>query len=327
MKNALITFLLLMISVVSSHSGEKKIFVIDSYDESYDWSSKLVNAVKAVTGDKAELKIVYMDSKRNHSEEDKKKAALAIKKQIDAWNPDVIIAADDNSSKYVIVPYYKNTSVPVVFCGINWDAIEYGFPCPNVTGMLEISLVDQCVAGLARFTKGRRIGHIGADNETARKEGKYIAKTLGIEIKEAYPATFAEFKKQFTEMQKKVDILLIHNFAGMDGFNPEEARRFILENTVVPTGAMLEFMAPYVLMTYARSPEEHGAWAASTALDIISGKSIEDINVVKNKNSKVIVNIDIAEKTGRVFPIDLLKVASVIRAGKELKTSLSASGK
>lgn len=327
MRNAFITVSLFLIAAVSPNAGEKKIFVINSYDESYEWGSKLVNAVKVVAGDKAELKIVYMDSKRNHREEDKKKAALTIKKEIDAWAPDVIIAADDNASKYVIVPYYKNTSVPVVFCGINWDAIEYGFPCPNVTGMLEVSLVDQCVAGLARFTKGRRIGHIGADNETARKEGKYIAKTLGIEIKEAYPATFAEFKKQFTEMQKKVDILLIHNFAGMDDFKHEEARAFMLENTVIPTGAMLEFMAPYVLMTYARSPEEHGAWAASAALEIIDGKNIEDIKVVKNKNSKVLVNLDIAEKNGYVFPMDLLKVAAVMKAGKELKTSLSAPGK
>lgn len=327
MRNAFITVSLFLIAAVSLHAAEKKIFIIDSYDESYEWSSKLVNAAKSVAEGKATLKTAYMDSKRNHSEEDKKKAALAIKKQIDAWSPDVIIAADDNASKYVIVPYYKNTSVPVVFCGINWDAIEYGFPCPNVTGMLEVSLVDQCVAGLARFTKGRRIGHIGADNETARKEGKYIAKTLGMEIKEAYPATFAEFKKQFTEMQKKVDILLIHNFAGMDDFKHEEARRFMLENTVIPTGGMLEFMAPYVLMTYARSPEEHGAWAASAALEIIEGKSIEDIKVVKNKNSKVIINLDIAEKNGYVFQMDLLKVASVMKAGKELKTSLSESEK
>jgi hypothetical protein len=32
------------------------------------------------------------------------------------------------------VPFFKNASLPFVFCGINWDSTEYGLPCENVTG-------------------------------------------------------------------------------------------------------------------------------------------------------------------------------------------------
>ena len=44
------------------------------------------------------------------------------KAEIDAFKPDVVIAADDNASKYLIEPYFKDAALPFVFCGVNWDA-------------------------------------------------------------------------------------------------------------------------------------------------------------------------------------------------------------
>ena len=69
--------------------------------------------------------IFRMDTKRNTDEEFKKTAALKAKAEIEASKPDVVIAADDNASKYLIQPYFKDASLPFVFCGVNWD--EKGF--------------------------------------------------------------------------------------------------------------------------------------------------------------------------------------------------------
>lgn len=173
-------------------AGEGKIFVINSYDDVYVWGVTLITAIKSTVGDKAELRIMNMDSKHKPGEAEKRSAALAIKKAIDEWKPDVIIAADDNASKYVIVPYYRNTSYPVIFCGINWDASEYGFPCSNVTGMLEVNLIDKCVESIRR-TKGiRKIGFLGEDNETDRKESLFCSKKLGMKLDSVFVSTYED---------------------------------------------------------------------------------------------------------------------------------------
>jgi hypothetical protein len=75
-----------------------------------------------------ELKVFRMDTKRNADEAFKKDAALKAKAEIEAFKPDVVIASDDNASKFLIEPYYKNASLPFVFCGVNWDEKCTGFP-------------------------------------------------------------------------------------------------------------------------------------------------------------------------------------------------------
>jgi hypothetical protein len=64
----------------------------------------------------------------------------------------------------------KDKALPVVFCGINWDATAYGFPCSNITGMLEVSPANSLLEYLKKYAKGTTIGAIGPDNETYLKE-------------------------------------------------------------------------------------------------------------------------------------------------------------
>ncbi|HOL89685.1 MAG TPA: hypothetical protein PK965_10750, partial [Anaerohalosphaeraceae bacterium] len=91
------------------------------------------------------------------------------KEVIETWKPDLVIAADDNASAYLIAPFYRNADLPFVFCGVNWDAGSYGFPCRNVTGMIEVDLVDSMVRAMQKYASGTRLAALGADNESNRK--------------------------------------------------------------------------------------------------------------------------------------------------------------
>lgn len=95
-----------------------------------------------------------MDTKRNPAEEFSKAAALKARTTIEEFRPDVVIASDDNASKYLIMPYYKDAELPFVFCGINWDASIYGFPYKNVTGMIEVALVSEIFRHLKNTPRG-----------------------------------------------------------------------------------------------------------------------------------------------------------------------------
>jgi hypothetical protein len=143
-------FVLSTMACASGSKAKKKILYIDSYHAAYPWSAGITAGIQKIMSPRhdVELKIFRMDTKRNQSEEFKKAAALKAKALIESWQPDVVIASDDNASKYLIVPYYKDGTLPFVFCGVNWDAGVYGFPCRNVTGMVEVQLIDQIITTL-----------------------------------------------------------------------------------------------------------------------------------------------------------------------------------
>ena len=148
----------------------KKILFINSYHEGYAWSDGVEKGVHNVLdGTGIDLKFVRMDTKRNPDEAFAKKAGEQVKAEVDAFKPDLVIASDDNAQKYVIVPYYKGTNLPVVFAAVNWDASAYGYPTSNVTGMLEVELPGQLIEQLKAYAKGTRLAYLTVDSETERK--------------------------------------------------------------------------------------------------------------------------------------------------------------
>ena len=90
------------------------------------------------TGKDVNLKILYMDSKRNSDPVYLKQISGTISNMILKDPPKVIITSDDNAVKYIVSTHLKDLSVPIVFCGVNWSAEQYDLPSDHVTGILEI---------------------------------------------------------------------------------------------------------------------------------------------------------------------------------------------
>jgi ABC-type uncharacterized transport system substrate-binding protein len=297
----------------SAFAAGQKILMIDSYHQGYAWTDDIIAGVKKTVGSNYDLKIVHMDTKRNGAEDAKKAAAQQVKAVIDSWKPDVVIAADDNSSKYVVVPFLKGGNVPVVFCAVNWDASEYGFPSSNVTGMLEVSLIPQIIESMSKFAKGQRVGFIGADNETDRKEAASITKKFGVQLKPRFVKTFDEWKSAYKDMQTEVDMLLVINNSGISGWDDAAAKKFTRETATIPSGSSHDFVAPFVLVTYAKLGTEQGEWAATTAIDMLKGKGAKEIPVTTNKRGQLYVNTAMADKLGVKFPLDVIRAAKVVK--------------
>lgn len=300
-----------------SYTG-KRILFINSYHEGYEWSDGVEKGIHSILDDSgAEVKFVRMDTKRNPEESFAKQAGKQVKAEIDAFKPDVVIAADDNAQKYVIVPFYKGSSLPVVFAAVNWDASAYGFPTSNVTGMIEVELPGQLVEQLKAYAQGDRLAYLTVDSETERKVVDiYNQRFFNGQMKTYWVKTQDDFQKAYRQAQDEVDILFMGNNAGSDRWNPAEMEKFILENTRIPSGSINSWMAPYSLVTLAKVPEEHGEWAAKAALQILDGARPTDIPVVENKKGKLILNLPLAEKLGAVFAPSMLKNADTYPASK-----------
>ncbi len=294
--------------------ASKKVLFIDSYHQGYPWSDGITAGIrKTLDGAKVDLRIHRMDTKRNGSEMFKKQAALRAKTVIEDFDPDVVIATDDNASKYLIVPYYRGGQLPFVFAGVNWDASVYGFPASNVTGMVEVSRPNDLLDMLRTFSGGVTLGSLTGDTATGRKENGYYVKEFGITFdREFYVSTFAEWKQAYRTLQDEVDIVLMYNNVGIDGWNDEEAVRFVQENTRVPSGSVQPWMAPYVLIAYTKDADEQGEWAATAALEILAGRSPGDIPLTTNERGKMMLNSALANRLQLDIPAELLRSADEV---------------
>ena len=307
-------------------AAKKKVLFIDSYHKGYEWSDGVLNGALLTfnaefndddtvdnSKSKVELKIFRMDTKRNPSEEWKQSAGLKAKDLIETWKPDLVITSDDHAAKYVIVPYYKNTTLPFVFCGINWDAKQYGLPCSNVTGMVEVADFKGMIDGLKEYSHGERVGFMTGNRYSDFAMGEKSQSVLGITYdKTYYVPTIEEWKERFLSLQDDVDILILENYMGIEGWEPAEVEAFILKNVKIPIATPQEFMMPYSLIGYVKIPEEQGSFAAKAALEILNGKSPTDIPVKTNEKLKIYLNMKMAKKLGIVFPIELVNGAELV---------------
>jgi len=305
----------------------KKILFVDSYHKGYPWSEGIIsgllkelritladNDIADASDGTVELKMVRMDPKRHTSEEFIKQAAQETKAVIDSWKPDLVIVADDNASKYVVVPYFRNKEIPFVFCGVNWDCSAYGFPCSNVTGMVEVSLIPQLLKEMRKYASGPRIGLLGADNLSNHKEADNYRSKFNVSLeKEVFVETFEEWKSAFKRLQSEVDMLIIAPPSFLKTTEEKaQAAKFVTEHTAVPTGCVEDWITPYAMIGFVKASDEQGRWAGRTALKILAGRSPADIPVVTNTKAGIYLNMPIAKKLNVVFPMKLIESAELV---------------
>lgn len=291
----------------------KKVLFIDSYHAGYPWSDGITAGVEqTLQGSGVELKVIRMDTKRNKDEAFKKDAAQKAKAEVESFKPDVVIAADDNASKFLIQPFYKDADLPFVFCGVNWDAGVYGYPYKNVTGMVEVAGAKELVELLQGFAKGSRVGLLADDTLSSQKDAANYKNKLGLDLTPVYVSSFAEWKQKYAEMQSQVDILIIGNIVGISDFDEDAATTHALANAKIPSGAVQIGPMPYALVGYLKVAEEQGAWAADAALKILGGQSPSDIPVTRNKEGQVVINLKIAEASGIEVPYELIETATTV---------------
>ncbi len=305
---------------------KKKLFFINSYHQGFSWSDDIetglakaldirINPDRSLDMSQArvDLKIFRMDTKRNPSESFIKGAALKAKEMIDAWQPDILVAGDDGAVKYVIAPYYVNSDLNVVFCGLNGKVSEYGISAPNITGMVESAPYDQTLILLQKFAKGNRVAVIGSDaycnrKEFAKPERKQILQDGEMRLVNNYES----WKTAYLELQDKADMLVLLDLEGIKNWNSQTVRQFILENTKIVTGAFFDCEIQYALMGWTAIAEEHGWWSGKTALKILNGACPADIPITINRHSKLYLNLELADRLGIKFPVDLMEQANFI---------------
>lgn len=309
----------------SAISAKKRVLYIDSYHADFVWVRLLTEGILSSFNIKkdadgaldqsaspVQLKVFHMDTKRNPSPEFIQASVTKARQLIDSWKPDVVIASDDNASKYLVAPHYKDSDIPFVFCGLNAEPAEYGYPFSNVTGMTETILMPDLIKILGQHARGMRIGMLAHDRLSERKDEELFERTFDLSIDGVYVETFAEWKQAYLHLQDTADILLLNITSNITGWNLDEAVSFVAQNTRIPSGGWIDWMTPFTLAVVLKSPQEQGAWAAQTALEILGGKPPASIPITANTKAKIFLNMRLAKEMGVTFPIELIERATLV---------------
>jgi len=291
-----VLLVLMMLFFVHHADARKRVFWLDSYNPTNKWTSELGMAIEsALSRHDVELKIHHMDTKRNNSVAYKMQAAQKAVKMIKEYKPDVVIASEDDASKYVVEPYFKNDSIPFVFCGVNHSGDRYGYPYKNATGIIELDPIPKLIFSLSRFHFVDKVGYLAEDGTSARINGGVYKTQTRFSCVEYYVASMKEWHEAYRRAQNEVDILIIGNTSAIKDWNGEAAMQTIRSQSKIPTGCVLEFLTPFTFIGCIKLASEQGDWAAQTALRILDGVSVSSIPIGEPVDGKLIVNFEIAK--------------------------------
>jgi ABC-type uncharacterized transport system substrate-binding protein len=277
-----------------------RIFYVNSYHIGYGSSDDIMEGINEIlAGKNVRLKTFFLDAKRKSSDSAIMESVNIALLEIKQFNPDVLVVSDDNAVRDLIVPYFNNAPLPVVFCGVNWSADRYN-PGENVTGMLEVlPLREMLTEVIANYPETKKLAVL-SENSLSEQNNRTLLDTLygnlGMEVTYYFANDFSEWKGYFEEAGKSSDLIYMPTNGAIKNWNEEEAKVFVFENLKVPVLTCDDFMMPYAVFGLTKVAKEQGEWAAKTALQIIGGKKPGEIPQARNQQTAGWLNTSLARK-------------------------------
>jgi ABC-type uncharacterized transport system substrate-binding protein len=282
---------------------------VSSYHSGYAWSDGVEKGLRQTLAGRCELEQFNLDTKRVKDPEQIEKKITTVRRLIEHAKPDVVITADDNAAKYLIQPYYIDSDIPFVFCGINWSAENYGFPASNITGMIEVAPIKPLMEWAQRLTLPARMAtYIGADTLTEQKNYeryKVLGERMGISVIPRFASTSAEWRQHYIDAQE-YDFVILGSNAGINDWQNHALAHELPKYTRRLSITVHKWMMPYSAIGFTKLPEEQGIWAGQTALAIIE-QNIKpiDIPIVANRQWDIWINSQLITAMGINLPAQL----------------------
>ncbi len=308
-----------------------KVFVVYSYDKDYAWNSALANAVQnTLNSAECETEVYYMDTRLRTDEQWKVKSGQIALEQMKAFDPDVIIACDDNAQQYFVNLIPEENNTPIIFSGVNNAPSVYGYPNEKTTGILERPFPLQSLNMCKQIDPTiETVAFIGDD--TSSTEG-YIEFLKNQDLGEFQEVGFFKYE-QFDKLLK--DIKILEKFANVFYFirttefkdskgniiSTKSAMDMINQVTDKPIIGLSDYIIyDGALCGVVPNPEFHGSLAAQMALQIaIQGKSPSDFPIIAYrstfndmKDGLSIVNLNTAHDKNMRVPVELANKADVL---------------
>lgn len=307
---------------VTIQAAELKVLVVMSYEQDNLWCMEIKEGIDSALGDTSEITYFYMDTKINlEGGEQKANQAYTLFQKI---KPDGVIAVDDNAQRLFVLPYLKNKfNTPVMFCGVNNDAEQYGYPASNVSGILERGHIRESIAFARQLVPSIRIvAFLAKESPSGRallkqvenESNTYLAKKTTFNLVKNINELVALGK----ELKKQSDAIYIDSLEGIQDKmgNPtphKDAIRILTSLYDKPIiGANQYHVKQGALCAVTKTGQEQGETAAKMLLKAMRGTPVFEIPVTRNYKGKRIMNVTTMKTLGiKPRPIALLGVKLV----------------
>jgi ABC-type uncharacterized transport system substrate-binding protein len=311
----------------TAYAAEKRVLVVHSYHPEFSWDARINAAVGAVLGDASvKIETFYLDAKRSPSPAQLTKAARKAWELVKEFKPDVVLACDDAAQQYFVVPYLRGKASPqVIFCGVNEDPVKYGYPAPNVSGVLERMHYRQSFALLKSILPSvQKVGYISDDSETGRAIASEMMKDMfrAPYCVEVGPVelvrTFAQWKRAVLENKDFVDAfalplyhVLLNEETGKVA-TPAEVIDWTLAACGKPTVGFINFAEEDGVMCGVLESGYEQGFEAAKMVRVVLDKRIPagQLPVLSTKQGAVMVNLKSAERLGVLVPYDIIEAAA-----------------
>ncbi len=305
----------------------KKVLLIFSYHHDHPWVIEETRGAEDIfKGKGIEIEKFYLDTKRKTSAEWKKKVSEDAVKKIEEFKPDLVIVFDDNACGLVAMKY-AGKALPFVFCGMNGDPEDYGFPAENIAGVVERQHINGTIDLLKQLVPDvKKVAIITDSSPSSHGFVTRIEETaLPIEISECYTTDdFDAWKAKVKELQPKVDaigLFVYHTIKDPEkdrevSLPPEDVLNWTLKNSKLPEFAFFDFtVRAGALCGVTLSGYEQGKAAAEIAIEILEGKKPADIPIKCPEKGNPIFNKIRADELNITVPTDIIKRAEIIDNG------------
>ena len=316
--------ILLFVAPAVVSAAQYKVLVVMSYEETYPWCQELKAAIDTALQGTSDIRYFYMDTK-THPEngEQKAKEAYALYQE---FQPDGVLTADDNAQSMFVVPYLKEkVKTPVLFCGVNADPAQYGYPASNVSGVLERYHILEALAFAKQLSPDiKTVGLLARDEPTGagliaqinQESANYPAQFVGTKTLTTLADALAEAKA----FAQTCDALLIGPTEGLlDEQGAATTEKSHLPQLVrafgKPTITFADWRVKYgVLLGVLVTGEEQGGLAAEMLLKAMQGTPLAELPISQGRHGRKMLNVNALRDLN-------IKPSSAIIRGAELVNS------
>lgn len=287
-----IFFIIIFAVIIYYNMNKPRLLILNSYDAGYSWTRDVNVGIKRILQDKKNLTVrwYYMDTKRYPSGAAKVKSGIAARHMIDQWQPDVILAVDDDAQEFAAKYYVNHKKIKIVFAGINGEIEPYGYQgAANVTGILERKKLHALKEALLHAFRNKKISgnvrllYIGDNSKSVQSDEKFMRSFNWSPLKLAdskLADTFDEWKEAVKSSAGIADVIITENYrklsrnkSSKELVPAREVIKWTEENASLPViGTNGFFVEDGGMLAIATSPYEQGEVAASMALEILENK-------------------------------------------------------
>jgi ABC-type uncharacterized transport system substrate-binding protein len=323
--NILITVFLLGVTALFVYQSvnRPRILILHSYDNAYPWVRDVNVGLMRVLGKKQSysLRWQYMDLKLHPGTESRRMAGITARRIIDQWNPDVLIAVDDEAQDLVGRFYVNRPDIKIVFAGVNGEAADYGYDhADNVTGILErkqlaafkTALLD--IVKLSKLDHTPRLINIADQSPSLVYDDKNLKKFdwKPVQLVESdLVGTYPEWQKAVLDAGSRADFIMLSNYRQLARSStdptlvpPKEIMEWTEANTKIPVIGTNGFnVEDGGVLAIGVSPYEQGQVAGRMAVDIIDfGKKPKSLPVATTQQFVVAMRANELKKKNIRLP-------------------------